>query len=475
MLQRARARSTPFLRVGAPPRRGAASPTRCAPAICTRAATCSCSIRPICSSSRRTFRASSRRSSPARRTWSPASRKGSTRRRSSRGIYNRLSRTLFHVPVKDLNSVKAYRREIMDALPVRPDWHRYMIVIAAAQGFTVTEIPVPLYPRHAGQVEVRPRRAFRSACSTCSSVWFELRFGKKPLLLFGMLGAGAVRDRRRSPASSRCSCSSSTDVGIRAVWTLIQTCLILGSVFFATGLARRADRRTARRSARAAPPARRAEAARRVVAVVPHHATASHRSIPRTPPADPALGLRARARRRGALGAARPAPRACATSPSDAPAVGARRARGRDRAAHLRAAHRGLAARARRPRRRRSRSARRGAHLVRLQPRALAARRVLAARRHDGDDAAPRRTRHRLHERGDRSSRSSTSSPASPSPTAFMRDDADDAARARAAASSPPARSRSSLMPVARAAARRARAPRHGPGDRHPAARPAPP
>jgi hypothetical protein len=39
----------------------------------------------------------------------------------------------------------------MDALPVRPDWHRYMIVIAAAQGFTVTEIPVPLYPRHAGK------------------------------------------------------------------------------------------------------------------------------------------------------------------------------------------------------------------------------------------------------------------------------------------------------------------------------------
>ena len=66
-------------------------------------------------------------------------------------IYNRLSRTLFHVPVKDLNSVKAYRREIMDALPIRPDWHRYMIVIAAAEGFTVTEIPVPLYPRHAGK------------------------------------------------------------------------------------------------------------------------------------------------------------------------------------------------------------------------------------------------------------------------------------------------------------------------------------
>src|SRR5436189_56213 len=48
-------------------------------------------------------------------------------------VYNGLSRALFHVPVRDLNSVKAYRREIMDALPIRPDWHRYMIVMSAAK------------------------------------------------------------------------------------------------------------------------------------------------------------------------------------------------------------------------------------------------------------------------------------------------------------------------------------------------------
>jgi glycosyltransferase involved in cell wall biosynthesis len=54
-------------------------------------------------------------------------------------IYNWLSRTLFDVRVKDLNNVKAYRREIMDEQPSRPDWHRYMIVLAAQQGWTVTE------------------------------------------------------------------------------------------------------------------------------------------------------------------------------------------------------------------------------------------------------------------------------------------------------------------------------------------------
>src|SRR4029079_10126996 len=66
------------------------------------------------------------------------------------GIYNGLSRSLFKVGVRDLNSVKAYRREVVDTLPNRPDWHRYMVVMAVADGFSVSEVPVPLYPRNAG-------------------------------------------------------------------------------------------------------------------------------------------------------------------------------------------------------------------------------------------------------------------------------------------------------------------------------------
>jgi glycosyltransferase involved in cell wall biosynthesis len=150
------------------------------------------------------------------------------------GIYNWLSRTLFHVPVKDLNSVKAYRREVMDALPVRPDWHRYMIVIAAAQGFTVTEIPVPLYPRNAGKSKFGLSR-IPIGLLDMLAVWFELKFGEKPLLLFGMLGAGLFAIGLTSGVIAVLALIFS-HVGIRAVWTVIQTCLILGSVLFATGL-----------------------------------------------------------------------------------------------------------------------------------------------------------------------------------------------------------------------------------------------
>jgi glycosyltransferase involved in cell wall biosynthesis len=149
-------------------------------------------------------------------------------------IYNGLSRALFHIPVKDLNSVKAYRREIMETLPIRPDWHRYMIVIAAANGFTVSEIPVPLYARHSGKSKFGISRIPVGVLDMLS-VWFELRFGPKPLVLFGMLGLGlfAIGVLAGLFAVARLLLFRE---GTRPVWTIIQTCVIVGSVFFATGL-----------------------------------------------------------------------------------------------------------------------------------------------------------------------------------------------------------------------------------------------
>ncbi len=153
------------------------------------------------------------------------------------GIYNRLSRWLFNVKVKDLNSVKAYRREIMEGLPARPDWHRYMIVIAAAQGYTVTEIPVALYPRHAGKSKFATWRRIPVGVLDMLSVWFELRFAKKPLLLFGVLGAVLFALAAIAGVIVGATVLLGTPtLAVRWVWTLITTCLILGSIFFATGL-----------------------------------------------------------------------------------------------------------------------------------------------------------------------------------------------------------------------------------------------
>ena len=103
-------------------------------------------------------------------------------------VYNGICRWLFGIRVTDLNSVKAYRREVMDAVPLRPDWHRFMIVMAAADGFRLVERPVPLYPRQAGKSKFGLGRIPVGALDLMS-VWFQLRFGRKPMLFFGVAGA----------------------------------------------------------------------------------------------------------------------------------------------------------------------------------------------------------------------------------------------------------------------------------------------
>jgi glycosyltransferase involved in cell wall biosynthesis len=103
-------------------------------------------------------------------------------------VYNALCRWLFGVRVTDLNSVKAYRREVMAGVPLRPDWHRYMVVIAAADGYRLMSLPVPLYPRRAGISKFNWKR-IPVGLFDLISVWFQLRFGRKPMLFFGVGGA----------------------------------------------------------------------------------------------------------------------------------------------------------------------------------------------------------------------------------------------------------------------------------------------
>jgi glycosyltransferase involved in cell wall biosynthesis len=115
-------------------------------------------------------------------------KQGGYNKRFVSGVYNALSRWLFGVRVKDLNSVKAYRREIMETVPMRPDWHRFMVVIAASQGFRLAERPVPVHPRRAGSSKFGVARIPVGVLDLLS-VWFQLRFGRKPMLFFGVIGA----------------------------------------------------------------------------------------------------------------------------------------------------------------------------------------------------------------------------------------------------------------------------------------------
>jgi glycosyltransferase involved in cell wall biosynthesis len=148
-------------------------------------------------------------------------------------VYNGLCRWLFGVRVTDLNSVKAYRREVMLGVPLRPDWHRYMVVIAAADGYRLTSLPVPLYPRRAGTSKFNWRR-IPVGMFDLVSVWFQLRFGRKPMLFFGVGGAvlfiigllaGIVALVLRFGYG----------IGFRPLLNLVETMVISGIVLFGFG------------------------------------------------------------------------------------------------------------------------------------------------------------------------------------------------------------------------------------------------
>jgi glycosyltransferase involved in cell wall biosynthesis len=104
------------------------------------------------------------------------------------GMYNRLSRLIFRVPVHDLNSMKAFRREVIEELELREDWHRYLVVLAHERGFRLGEIDIPLYPRRHGHSKYSGRSRILIGSLDLVAVWFQLVFGRKPLLFFGMTG-----------------------------------------------------------------------------------------------------------------------------------------------------------------------------------------------------------------------------------------------------------------------------------------------
>jgi hypothetical protein len=109
-----------------------------------------------------------------------------------------------------------------------------MVVMAAADGFTVSEVPVPLYARTAGQSKFGIGRIPVGALDMLA-VWFELRFARKPLLLFGMMGVGLFT-LGVLVGIAAIIWRVFGGVGFRPLINLVEVCLTVGSVFFATGL-----------------------------------------------------------------------------------------------------------------------------------------------------------------------------------------------------------------------------------------------
>ena len=106
-------------------------------------------------------------------------------------VYNFLCRRLFGIDAHDLNWIKAFRREVIETVHLRSDWHRYVVVLAAGKGFRFREVRTNYYPRHSGRSKYGRKRILRGLLDLLV-VKFEMEFRDKPMLLFGSWGVGLL-------------------------------------------------------------------------------------------------------------------------------------------------------------------------------------------------------------------------------------------------------------------------------------------
>jgi glycosyltransferase involved in cell wall biosynthesis len=151
------------------------------------------------------------------------------------GVYNGLARRLFGVPVRDMNSMKAFRREVLDDLHLREDWHRYLVVLADARGWKIGEIDIDLLPRRHGESKYGGSSRIMVGMLDLVAVWFQLVFSRKPLMFFGTTGLALL--------------AAGGIVGLIALWlrfvqgagfrpllNLVLLLVLLGGLLFVAGL-----------------------------------------------------------------------------------------------------------------------------------------------------------------------------------------------------------------------------------------------
>ena len=103
-------------------------------------------------------------------------------------IFNRIVAWLTGVRIHDVNcGFKCYRREVVEHLDLYGRLYRFIPILAAAQGFRVTEIPVRHHPRRAGQSKFGSGR-FLEGFFDLLTVILLTKYLHRPLHLLGLPG-----------------------------------------------------------------------------------------------------------------------------------------------------------------------------------------------------------------------------------------------------------------------------------------------
>lgn len=115
-------------------------------------------------------------------------RAGTSLDRARRGIFHRLTRYATGLNHRDLGcTVRIMRRKVTEETPLYGEQHRFFPALASRQGFRVREIELQQSSRDRSRE--RPRfRHYLHRLLDVLSIFFLIRFTKKPLRFFGMIG-----------------------------------------------------------------------------------------------------------------------------------------------------------------------------------------------------------------------------------------------------------------------------------------------
>ena len=103
-------------------------------------------------------------------------------------VYNTVMDWVANVHVHDGNWIKAMRREVVESFPpLRSDWHRFLLMIAAHNGFRIGEVQTFYQPRPAGSSKFGWERIPKSFLDVLV-LKFLLTFSEAPMSFFGGLG-----------------------------------------------------------------------------------------------------------------------------------------------------------------------------------------------------------------------------------------------------------------------------------------------
>lgn len=112
------------------------------------------------------------------------------------GLFERLRRRVFHgllawithVRFNDLAcGARAFKRQVLEEIQLYGDQHRFLALLADRQGFRVKEVDLRQSQQDRFRGIYRPREYLRGFIDIFT-VFFLVRFTKKPLRFFGMIG-----------------------------------------------------------------------------------------------------------------------------------------------------------------------------------------------------------------------------------------------------------------------------------------------